>query len=757
MASKRRRKRTKGPGLVATLRDPDKIRIAYLIAGLALVFGGSLGFGATQCGSPSTQRSPAQSDPSDPIATIGDRVITYMEFARDYEQQARYAEMQDDSVLRPPEFESNLKYRVLRQMIDMEYFDIRASEQGITITDEEVEAQLDQWRSSIMPQAVEQQDRSLLQRIQDALGTVKEEKEFEQALRQRDPTLTISRLRDIIRQELMAQHYVSQLSTEKELEIREELVERGNEIRDEIIAGRDFADAVMEYSDHEDSASAGGLIPMVTRNSTDVPQAVIQTTFGLPIGEISLPVPTNEEGFRGVWLIEVISSKLAEGEEWEAAREGIRQQLLEVKREQYEAGELLLEDEESITVDEQEVIDAYEEATIRVIYLEAEDPMGRVTEAVHEDEKTLDIVIYDPEIRAMHHIIEDRWDLAAADYHEALQDNASRLAEDESNLLVIEMQEANLRYLIGNLWTTRAFTLEAEWFQGIWQDFQNNPDAFGGEFPQTPPSIKREQQGYFVLGLKNINRAIELEGLDPFYRLQRASIDVSREQLMPRLIEDLQVAHEYSSRDYNIETRTLDIIRQAIGLDDRVLEEAGGVRPETHPEVILPEDEAGITLPQLDAPFIELIEIAAAGTMGTPDEDASEVTDLPVEDPSMDSSVAESDLDIPDDTDDEPGEFQVLGATETIELPAYVPDVPIPEPSGPLTLELRTELEELLTLVQNQVDILQAEKEALEAAEQARMQEQATQFQLPSPEEPADTPPSDEAENLLTEGEEVDE
>jgi hypothetical protein len=38
------------------------------------------------------------------------------------------------------------------------------------------------------------------------------------------------------------------------------------------------------------------------------------------------------------------------------------------------------------------------------------------------------------------------------------------------------------------------------------------------------------------------------------------------------------------------------------------------------------------------------------------------------------------------------------------------------------------------------------------------MEEQAAQLQLaPTPEEPTDTPPSDEAENLLTEGEEVDE
>lgn len=751
MASKKRRKkRTRGPGLVATLRDPDKIRIAYIIAGLALVFGGSLGFGASQCGSSSEDRQAAQTDPSDPIAEIGDREITYLEFSRDYEQQRRRAEASAEAVLRPPEFYSDLKYRVLRQMIDMEYFDIRAHEQGINITEDQIEEQMEQYRTSLVPPAVEEEDRSILQRIQDALGSVKQEKEFERALRRIDPTMSVDRLRGIIRQELMAQQYVTQLSVEKEREIRDELVQRGEEIRDEIIAGRDFADAAMEHSDHEESASAGGLIPVVTHDSEDVPQAVIETTFQQPVGEISLPVPTNEEGFTGVWIVKVISSQRAEGEEWESRREAVRQQVLEEKRTQYAEGELELEEGENITVTEEEVVEAYEEATIRTIYLKAEDPMRRVTQAVHDDEATMNIVIHDPEIRAMHHAVDGQWDLAAADYHESLQNNAARLNEDETNLYAVEMEEARIRYLIANLWSTRAFSIEADWFQNIWQEYQANPEAFGDSFPELPESIKSKQQGYFVLALKNLDRAISLEDKNVFYRLRRASIDLARAQLTGRLIEDLKIAHEFSSSDFQVESQALDLIRQAVAIDDRALEEAGGERPETMPEVVFPEDEMGITLPQLDAPFIELIEIAAEGTMETPGED-----DIIGEEPAIDTSPAETDLEI---LGEQNGDTDETEQSAEEEIPDYVPDVPAPEPTGPLTAELRTRLEDLHTEVQEQVDILQAEREARQAAQEAQMQQQASQFQQTAPPESTEAPsPAEDAENLLDEGEEVDE
>ena len=739
MASKKRRRRTRGQGLVATLRDPDKIRVAYIIAGLALVFGGSLSFGGSRCASQKEGPRSQSSGPGDAIASIEDHKITYEDFYRDYDAQVKRQESSSEAVLHPEEWTASIKYSTLRQMIDMEYFDIKAAGAGITVTDEQVEEKVNEYRNSLMPQTESAASKSILQRIADLFTTAKEDRAFEMKLKQYDPTNSLVRLRRIIRQTLTAQQYVTTISKQKETEIMTELSGRCDVIRGEIVGGLPFSDAAKQYSEHTSSGEAGGLMLGVKHDSDKLPKAVIDSAFSLPVGEVSLAVTTNQPDYMGAWLVTVISRKGASGADWESAKEGIRQKLLEEKRKKVEAGELELPAEGNLVVTDEEVIADYEEATIRVLYLKAEDPMQRVSDAVKADEATMKIVIYDPEIRAMHHVVNEQWDLAAADYEEALRTNAARLDVALDNRVEVEMGEARLRYLVANLWATRAFRAEGLWMQNIWAQFQANPEAFGGQFPELPEDLKKQEQGFFAIALKNIDRSLKLEDMAPFAHWQRAQLDIAREQLMARDISDLSLAHEYSSEDFELEQKVVSVLNQMVSLDDRALEKAGGVRPETWTDPVLPEDEMGLTLESLDAPFIALIDKAKEETTETPAASAGQsegLTGSTADAADIDMSSAGTEPSVAGESPQTSGMAEVL-----------VPEVPIPAPNGPLTQQMRDQLSQLRDTVQKKVDELTARKEQAEQERQAAIDEQTRQLQPTAP--PQEGAPSEEGNNLL--------
>ncbi len=94
-------------------------------------------------------------------------------------------------------------------------------------------------------------------------------------------------------------------SEEDELDVRERL----KEIRDEILAGADFAESAEEYSDDYMSAENGGELGFISRGVM-VPEFE-EAAFALEMGEISEPVRT-EFGYH---LIQVEERKMEEGEE----------------------------------------------------------------------------------------------------------------------------------------------------------------------------------------------------------------------------------------------------------------------------------------------------------------------------------------------------------------------------------------------------------------------------------------------------------
>jgi hypothetical protein len=402
--------------------------------------------------------------------------------------------------------------------------------------------------------------------------------------------------------------------------------------------------------------------------------------------------------------------------------------------------------------------------------------MGRVQKFVLDDEATMNIIINDPSLRAMEFEIQQEWEPASLSYYDALKVNAAKFNAEQDNQYAVDMEEGNIRYLLGYLWMSRAFSAESEWLQGLYQLYQQNPDAFGGAFPETPESIKADQQGYFALALANFNRAIEIEDMGPWSHVARAQIDLRRELVSMRLIQDIETAYEFSSKDLQLEQRIASMLQQLISADDKALIKSGNVRPEVWEDPVLPEDELGITLASIDAPFYALLGTtdfislqAPKAALPSENEASSSASSGEIEPAiSADGSAAETEsaTNEADALSTETVEGSNLGDTEGTppviagaevdtepEIPGWLPIVGIPEPTGPLTQELRDRVQNLFDEVQASVDELTAIQQAAQQQQQALQQQQFDQLPVNPSEEGA--PPSESSDNLLTPEEET--
>jgi len=637
-------------------------------------------------------------------------------------------------------------------MLDMEYFEIRSVQAGITVTEQEIRDEVNMIRSQLIPLKQFDEDRSLLQRALDAMGTVKEDQAFELALQQR-AGLTVAKLTQLKKQEILARKYVTQLLESAQSEILDEKGLIASDIRTEIENGREFIDAAKEYSDHEDSKNIGGLVPLIKHDDARLPPQIIDNAFTLPVGEISSPIlVANPPESAGAWLVTVVNRKEASGEEWESQKETLRQTLLDEKRRMAESGEIPMPEDGNITVSDDELINNYEEVSVRVIFLKGEDPMQRVTERVQADIDTMNIEIYDPELRATHHISKHEYNEALRAYYESLEKIRGRYdPKNPESIINIELGEARIRYLIANMWTNISAIMEQEFFSKAYERFMADPEAFGGDFPTLPDNLKSKMQGMYVTALLNLEKAIELDELDPWSHYQRAQIDLTREQISPRLVEDLTMLHEYFQGSLELENQLQSFIERAISLDDAALEQAGGVRPETWTYPVLPEEEMGLTIEAIESQYsLKDSEVSAE----MPIETVVDETEQPQETPDeTESDEPENELideiaDLVIENESEPVQDTpqpAVDAPETIDETLeglYIPEVKIAEPSGPLTEEDRNNLQELLDDVRVVIDYLNKRREEMQAAQDEYMRMQTEDLQ------PVE-PPSEDASNLI--------
>lgn len=167
------------------------------------------------------------------------------------------------------------------------------------------------------------------------------------------------------------------------------------------LATTDFAEAAQLYSD-DSSASAGGDLGYISRGQTVAPFE--EAAFSLEVGEVSDLVKTDF----GYHIIKVTDKKLAEGEEFEAEKESLLEQLAEKER-------------------------------ARIF-----------SEWLAEQKSNAKIVILDQQLLAYEHLLKGEYELAVEAYQKAVKENPSNpylyASLGQAYLYLDQLEEAIVQY-----------------------------------------------------------------------------------------------------------------------------------------------------------------------------------------------------------------------------------------------------------------------------------------------------------------------
>lgn len=197
-----------------------------------------------------------------PVARSGNQFIAYENYLFELRHYKHFYENQQEL-----DFDSDagqrqlaeFKQRALDDVINDAYIKQLAAENGVSVSDQEVE------------------DEIRIVRSQNRLGNSQEV--LEDTLQQ-FWGWSLDDFKRSLRQQLLAQKVVRALDTEANERARAALAELNN--------GTDFADVAAEYSDDESTKNNGGeLGPFVTRSTRDLDPLVTQKLFELNKGEHS--------------------------------------------------------------------------------------------------------------------------------------------------------------------------------------------------------------------------------------------------------------------------------------------------------------------------------------------------------------------------------------------------------------------------------------------------------------------------------------
>jgi peptidyl-prolyl cis-trans isomerase C len=267
--------------------------------------------------------------PSKKVATFEGGEVTLGELEQ-FAQQSGAGELSPES----PQYEA-LVAQIMPQLVDLEIAQAYAEEQGITVTEAEVNREVEILKDQVAQQAQAQgQD-------------VGREEAFEQALRQAD--LTEEELREQIRQQLpvqKVQERVTEGAGPSEEEVRryyeenkaaqfttpetrctrhilfnKDQQQKAEEVKGQLQDGGDFAELAREFSQDPGSAEQGGDLGCIGRGET-VPNFE-EAVFGAERGKIVGPVET-EFGYH---VIEVTDIREESSQPLSEVEAQIREQL----------------------------------------------------------------------------------------------------------------------------------------------------------------------------------------------------------------------------------------------------------------------------------------------------------------------------------------------------------------------------------------------------------------------------------------------
>ena len=194
-----------------------------------------------------------------PIARVDGRYVRYEEFLFELRQNVHYLENQENVDFSTPEGQVQLagyKSQALDKVIDSAVIKQLAREQGVSVSDQEVEDQINLIRST--------------GGIGDATQTL--EDTLEQFY-----GWDIGDLERVIRAQLLKQKLIPLYDSSAKTQ--------GETVLEDILSGADFSKAAQRHSDDEFTKNDGGQLGYIQRGNTEIPPQIVEAAFLLEEGQ----------------------------------------------------------------------------------------------------------------------------------------------------------------------------------------------------------------------------------------------------------------------------------------------------------------------------------------------------------------------------------------------------------------------------------------------------------------------------------------
>ena len=196
-----------------------------------------------------------------PIARVNGAFVRYEEYLFELRQNVHYLENQENVDFSTDEDQIQLagyKKQALDKVIDAAVIRQLAKERGVTVSDAEVDNQVELIRSS----------GGISDASQTLEGTLDEFYGWD-----------LSDLKRVIRAQLLKQKLVPLFDTSAK--------SRGQTVLEDIKSGADFSRAAARHSDDEFTKGDGGRLGYIFRSNTEIPPQIIEAAFLLEEGQVA--------------------------------------------------------------------------------------------------------------------------------------------------------------------------------------------------------------------------------------------------------------------------------------------------------------------------------------------------------------------------------------------------------------------------------------------------------------------------------------
>lgn len=291
--------------------------IVWVVVFAFLIGGGALGFG-TYISARNMKNS------GKAFATVNGKAINYAE----YQQRLAAQSYQLSSM--PASQALGYRYQTLDSLIDRELLLQEAKNQKIKVkvTDEDVDQYIEEVKTQYeiddeqLTKALQAQNVTMAQWKQEIKGILEEDKKVEALLDKATGEVAVSEqeIKDSYEEVRLSNIFINK-TEENDL-----AKARAEEALAKVKEGMDFVEAVKTYSEAGNVEKDGDL-GFISRSEYSEEDNLMKAAFSLDVNEVSGVVETDN----GYHILKVNEKKVAEGEEYEQAKEEIKQTLVKNK------------------------------------------------------------------------------------------------------------------------------------------------------------------------------------------------------------------------------------------------------------------------------------------------------------------------------------------------------------------------------------------------------------------------------------------